>query len=119
MKFNKDTAAKAGAKSSRKGIPNKSSNEIRTAFKMLVSQQLPNLNKWLQKVAEEDPAKALEIIIKFGDFIIPKLSRTEVEDVTFNIDAFLNMTKTQRLQHIAEVEKARIQKTLKQYPNGR
>ncbi|UAM98690.1 hypothetical protein K8354_02375 [Polaribacter litorisediminis] len=49
---------------------------------MLVSNELPNLSKWLNEVASENPEKALEIIIKFSDFVIPKLSRTETDHTT-------------------------------------
>jgi len=68
---------------SRKGIPNKTTAEIRNAFQMLVEDNLDNMKVWLSDVAQEDPERALEIILKMSEYIVPKLSRTEVKaDIT-------------------------------------
>lgn len=68
---------------SRKGIPNKSTAEIRNAFQLLVEDNLDNMKVWLSDVASEDPERALEIILKMSEYIVPKLSRTEVKaDIT-------------------------------------
>ena len=67
----------------RKGIPNKSTQEIRNAFQLLVESNLDNMKTWLSDVASEDPERALEIILKMSEYIVPKLSRTEIKaDVT-------------------------------------
>tara|TARA_R110001632_G_scaffold32213_2_gene83573 strand:+ start:865 stop:1152 length:288 start_codon:yes stop_codon:yes gene_type:complete len=67
----------------RKGIPNKSTQEIRNAFQLLVESNLDNMKIWLSDVASEDPERALEIILKMSEYIVPKLSRTEIKaDVT-------------------------------------
>lgn len=68
---------------SRKGVPNKTTAEIRNAFQMLVEDNLDNMKVWLSDVAQEDPERALEIILKMSEYIVPKLSRTEVKaDIT-------------------------------------
>tara|TARA_B100001564_G_C20658897_1_gene680592 strand:- start:375 stop:662 length:288 start_codon:yes stop_codon:yes gene_type:complete len=68
---------------SRKGIPNKTTAEIRNAFQLLVEDNLDNMKVWLSDVAQEDPERALEIILKMSEYIVPKLSRTEVKaDIT-------------------------------------
>ena len=68
---------------SRKGIPNKTTAEIINAFQMLVEDNLDNMKVWLSDVAQEDPERALEIILKMSEYIVPKLSRTEVKaDIT-------------------------------------
>jgi|TARA_R100000081_G_C4820055_1_gene178930 hypothetical protein len=68
---------------SRKGVPNKTTAEIRNAFQMLVEDNLDNMKVWLSDVAAEDPERALEIILKMSEYIVPKLSRTEVKaDIT-------------------------------------
>ena len=68
---------------SRKGIPNKTTAEIRNAFQLLVEDNLDNMTLWLSDVAAEDPERALEIILKMSEYIVPKLSRTEVKaDIT-------------------------------------
>ncbi len=68
---------------SRKGVPNKTTAEIRQAFQMLVEDNLDNMKVWLSDVAQEEPERALEIILKMSEYIVPKLSRTEVKaDIT-------------------------------------
>lgn len=68
---------------SRKGVPNKTTAEIRNAFQLLIEDNLDNMKVWLSDVAAEDPERALEIILKMSEYIVPKLSRTEVKaDIT-------------------------------------
>jgi|TARA_R110001583_G_scaffold27507_2_gene98271 hypothetical protein len=68
---------------SRKGIPNKTTAEIRNAFQLLIEDNLDNMKVWLSDVAQEDPERALEIMLKMAEYIVPKLSRTEVKaDIT-------------------------------------
>jgi hypothetical protein len=61
-----------------KGAVNKSTKEIKEAFQMLLEQNLPHLNKWLQEVASEDPEKALSLVLRLSEYIIPKLARQEM-----------------------------------------
>lgn len=82
------------------GTPNKTTSEIRQAFNELISSKLPELSTWLDDVAKDNPEKALDIIIKFSDFIIPKLQRTEI-----SIDPTRLMTAEQRKARIDELTK--------------
>jgi hypothetical protein len=104
MKTLKEKQSLAGKKSSRKGVPNKSTAEVREAFKLLITDNLPNLDKWLNKVAQENPEKALDIIVKFSDFIIPKLQRVEV-DASLSTEHFIKMTSGERQSRIIELQK--------------
>lgn len=61
-----------------KGVPNKTTKEIRDAFQMLIESSLPDIQKWLRRVAEENPEKALMIVERYSDYILPKLQRTEL-----------------------------------------
>ena len=63
----------------RKGIPNKTTVEIRNAFQLLIEDNQVNMQKWLTETAMEEPARALEIILKMSEYIVPKLSRSEVK----------------------------------------
>lgn len=65
-------------KGRKKGTPNKTTEEIRQAFQMLIESSLPDIQKWLQQVAKDNPEKALQIVEKYSDFILPKLQRTEL-----------------------------------------
>lgn len=80
---------------SRKGKPNKATKEIREAFKLLVEDNLPNMKVWLSDVAEEDPEKALNIILKMSEFIVPKLQRQEIEHEIRDKQVVINVTSTE------------------------
>lgn len=62
-----------------KGVPNKDTKEIREAFQMLIEENLDNMTEWLKRVADKNPAKAMELINGLSDYVIPKLNRTEVK----------------------------------------
>jgi hypothetical protein len=36
------------------------------------------MNKWLEEVAEDDPNKALDMMLKLSEYFIPKLARQEL-----------------------------------------
>lgn len=72
------------------GIPNKTTKQIREAYQKLTEDNLDRMSIWITQVASEDPAKALDIMIRLSEYIIPKLARTEVtgndgEDLFKNI----------------------------------
>lgn len=62
-----------------KGTPNKTTQEIKEAYQILVENNLENMTTWLEKIGEDNPEKAFDLIIKMSDFIVPKLSRQEVK----------------------------------------
>lgn len=61
-----------------KGKPNKTTAEIREAYQKLVEDNLANMTKWLGEVAMENPEKAMELMLKLSEYMIPKLARQEV-----------------------------------------
>ena len=61
-----------------KGMPNKSTSVVREAIANLLERNAPNMDRWLNEVADKDPHKALDIIQKLSEYHIPKLARTEV-----------------------------------------
>ena len=65
-----------------KGTPNKSTRDIREAYRMLIENNLDNLTKWLEKVAVKDPAKAIYILSDLSEYVLPKLSRVETDLTT-------------------------------------
>ena len=103
MALTKNKASELGKKSSRRGVPNKNTTEIREAFQLLVSSKLPQLSEWLDKVAEDNPEKALDIVVKFSDFVIPKLQRTEIK-TEITIQDLMSLTSEQRRTRILELQ---------------
>ena len=61
-----------------KGSKNLTTEQIRDAFQALIESSLPDIQKWLKQVAKENPEKALSIVERYSDFILPKLQRTEL-----------------------------------------
>ena len=47
-------------------------------FKNLVEKNTPKMQKWLDEVAMEDPAKAMELVLKLAEYVLPKLQRQEL-----------------------------------------
>lgn len=61
-----------------KGSTNKIQDEVKQAFSMLLQNKVPELEEWISRVSERDPAKALEIYVKISERFLPQLSRQEV-----------------------------------------
>ena len=62
----------------KKGTINKNTKQIREAYQKLTEDNLDNMNRWLTQTAQEDPAKALDLMLKLSEYIIPKLARQEI-----------------------------------------
>lgn len=61
-----------------KGSLNKNTKHIREAYQRLTEHNLENMSIWISQVASEDPAKAMDIMIRLSEYILPKLARTEL-----------------------------------------
>ncbi len=103
MGLTKKRASELGKKSTRKGVPNKSTAEIRQAFQKLISNKVNDFDKWIDEIAKEDPVKAFDVIIKLSDFILPKLQRTEIKG-EITIQDLINLTPEQRRIRILELK---------------
>jgi len=69
----------------KQGTPNKMTVEIRDIYKKLIEKNLSNIEDWLQVVSKENPEKALNILIKLSEFVIPKLQSTKLSSkIDFN-----------------------------------
>jgi hypothetical protein len=73
-----------------RGIKNKNTIEIKEAYKKLLEDNLDNMSTWLADVAADDPDKAINLMLKLSEYIIPKLARQEItgadgEDLFKNI----------------------------------
>lgn len=74
----------------KKGTPNKEVKDIREAFQVLIENNLDKMELWINELAEKNPEKAINTILRLSDFILPKLSKTEITQIP--IDEFENMT---------------------------
>ena len=71
MAFTSETGTKAGKKSKRG--QDTQLKEIREVFTTLLENNQSNIQTWLDEAAKEDPARALELLLKISSFVVPKL----------------------------------------------
>ncbi len=60
------------------GAKDKVQTDIKQAFQSLVEGNLSNVEKWLNEVATDNPAKALDFILRLSEFILPKIKAVEL-----------------------------------------
>ena len=95
------------------GSKNKATQAIRVAYQKLTEDNLENMSLWIQQVAAEDPGKAMDLMIKLSEYVLPKLARTEVTGANGD-DLFKNMkfefgpSVEQRLDSLDEIEDIEI-----------
>jgi hypothetical protein len=65
-----------------KGAPNKITRDIRTALRDLTEGNAHRVQKWLDRVAENDPAEALRLWLALLRFVTPTLQAATIADVT-------------------------------------
>lgn len=77
MAFNSETASEAGKKSKRG--KDKQLKQIREVFFECLDNNRDNIQKWLDEAAKDNPAKALELLLKMSRLIIPHPKHQDVE----------------------------------------
>lgn len=75
---NKDLATMAGKMSSREGVPNKATNEVRRAFKQLVESNLPQMQSDLDSL---EPKDRIRFILEMAKLILPQLQSISIDDL--------------------------------------
>jgi len=61
-----------------KGSANKISEELRESFAQMLENNMDQFEQWIARVAETDPAKAMDLYIKVSERFIPALGRQEI-----------------------------------------
>ena len=61
-----------------KGASNRINRELKEAFAMLLENNLEQYEEWLLRVAEQDPAKALDLALRISERFLPALQRREI-----------------------------------------
>lgn len=59
-----------------KGTVSATTTEFKTALNRLLEESAPNMVQWLERVAAQDPGKALDTLGKLAEYIYPKLQRS-------------------------------------------
>jgi hypothetical protein len=73
-----NTGIKYGGR--QKGTPNKSTARLIEAFTELLEDNMGKVQELFDKVAEKNPQKALELLLKLSEFALPKLRAIEVNN---------------------------------------
>lgn len=61
-----------------RGTANKATQDVRTVFTAFVEGNAAKAQELFDRVASKDPAKALDLLARLAEFVIPKLARTEL-----------------------------------------
>ena len=61
-----------------KGTPNNVTAEARATFQAVFEKLAPEVEGWIRAVAERDPARGAELVLRLAEYFVPKLARTEL-----------------------------------------
>jgi hypothetical protein len=62
-----------------RGTPNRATADVRQAIAVFAEANVHRLQEWLDRIADEDPAKAADIFVRLLEYHVPKLARSEIE----------------------------------------
>ena len=74
----KELASRAGKLSSRKGVPNRTTQQVRKAFQLLIDDNLEQMQSDLDALQPKD---RLRFIIDLSKFILPQLQAVSIDDL--------------------------------------
>lgn len=63
-----------------KGKPNRTTSEMKQIYVDLLNENVSNIDTWIKEVAATDPARAVELVLKVSEFVLPKLKASEFTD---------------------------------------
>ena len=75
---NRELASMAGRISTREGVPNRTTNEVRRAFQLLVENNLPKMQKDLDSL---EPKDRIKFMLDMAKFILPQLQSISIDDL--------------------------------------
>lgn len=73
---------------------------LRVAICELTDANIESVQTWLNKVAIEDPAKAIDFLLRMLEFSVPKLSRVEAQITTGGVSGDLGDLTVRDLQEM-------------------
>jgi hypothetical protein len=75
---NRELASRAGKLSTRKGVPNRTTQQVRKAFQLLIDDNLEQMQSDLDALTPRD---RLRFIIDLSKFILPQLQAVSIDDL--------------------------------------
>jgi hypothetical protein len=85
MAAKKGTKPPAAGRGRKRGTPNKTTSAARKMFTDFLEANVDRVQDLFDRVAKKEPARALELLTKVAEFVIPKLQRTELKG-EFDVD---------------------------------
>jgi hypothetical protein len=82
---------------SRKGIPNKTTQDVRDAIAKLSRANVGKLGRWLERVAEDDPGRAADLFLRMIEYHIPKQRQLEVTGTVATADITALLAARERI----------------------
>ena len=64
-----------------KGSANKATTKAREAFAKLLDGRIDDLNAWIDKVAQDDPARAFHMVMELAKYTVPRPRPAEPDPV--------------------------------------
>ena len=94
------------------GAVNKSTKTFRDTVSKLLLDNSGKVHVWLDRVAENDPAKALDLLAKLAEYAAPKLSKVEMQsDVNVTHGYAFRIERPEKIVHpalVGEISENRI-----------
>jgi dsRNA-specific ribonuclease len=90
MSLTPQRAKELGQKSTRKGIPNRSTTEIRQKINEIIENNIPKLQEDLDQLEPKDRIKTL---IELSKFVLPTLKAVDTEKTTTKKHVIINFRK--------------------------
>ena len=75
---NRELASRAGKLGTRKGVPNRTTQQVRKAFQLLVENNLPKMQKDLDSL---EPKDRIKFMLDMAKFILPQLQSISIDDL--------------------------------------
>jgi hypothetical protein len=83
----KGTRPPAAGKGRKKGVPNRTSGALREVVTLFVEHNADGAQALYDRVAAKNPAKALELLARFCEFVLPKQREITGTLASFHINA--------------------------------
>lgn len=85
----------------KKGTPNRTTKEMREALQGILNNNIDNIDDWINEIAKKEPEKAINVLLKLTEYILPKLNKTEFIDTS--IDKYDDMTDDELEEEIKKM----------------